>query len=204
MPDSGWTVSKGGKTRSQIAKEREARPEIKALRRAQMIARNADPAYKAKLRQIGAARKGVALGSFSLSHRIALSAPFSARVFSEVEAAWIGAFIEADGCAGVYRKKLSIQVTQKETEPISALLRATGVGGVNYDTRREIFCWTVNTQANAYYIARRCTPYSEKLQRALAKLPDDQRRICMVLCKRLSKKGCDYDTARAEDAKVRG
>ena len=155
MPDSGWVVSKDGKTRSQIAKEREARPEIKALRRVEMAKRMADPVYKEKLRQALMSRKGVALGPMSFSHRMALRAPFSTRIFSEIEASWLGAFIEADGSAFIrHGIHPIVVVTQNEVEIISTCLRITQTGSVQLG-KGDCWYWTVAAYENALYIAQR-------------------------------------------------
>ena len=87
---------------------------------------------------------------------------------TEPEAAWVGAFIEADGsvCLSRGRKAAAnIAVTQKDIEPISALLRLTGVGRVYLD-RNRIWQWVVCAQGDVAQIIQRILPYSTKAQAA--------------------------------------
>lgn len=100
---------------------------------------------------------------------IALRA-MAVREFSEVEAAWLGAFIEADGSAFVRDEACSnVLVAQKDVEIISACLRITQVGNVQLD-KGICWRWTVSTHKNALRIAQRCAPYSMKCQRVVAKV----------------------------------
>lgn len=95
---------------------------------------------------------------------------------SPVEQAWVGAFIEADGYAGMVRHDAKygkryprISVTQKDVEPISTLLRFTGTGGVHIQTAKgslgkgPYFMWYVSQNAEALSLAAQCAPYSPKL-----------------------------------------
>ena len=99
-----------------------------------------------------------------------LKQALTVREFSEIEAAWLGAFIEADGSAFVRDKTYpNVLVSQKEVEIISACLRITQVGNVQLD-KGICWRWTVSTYKNAVYVAQRCAPYSMKCQRVVAKV----------------------------------
>ena len=108
--------------------------------------------------------------------------PNQLRAMSDVEAAWVGAFIEADGYAGLIRyyerghgqfyKRLRprIDVTAKNPEDISTLLRLTGTGSVTMRPPTEsalgkgpYLKWSIGSNATAIALASRCAPYSPKL-----------------------------------------
>ena len=108
-------------------------------------------------------------------------APRRVREMSEPERAWVGAFIDADGCVSANNERRfnlrfpwSVSVTQKEVEPISALLRATGAGSVLYTTSRQdyvtrqslgIWQWSLRRMLDVIGLASQCILYSEKLQK---------------------------------------
>lgn len=102
--------------------------------------------------------------------------PAAVREMTEPERAWVGAFIEADGC--VYWRKNHkhkipcITVSQKEVEPISTLLRFTGVGTIS---RHKAGCWLWNVQclADVQRIAEMCADYCPKLQQNLDLRPSE-------------------------------
>jgi len=96
--------------------------------------------------------------------------------------AWVGAFIEADGCVTIVRNckgqriRPLISVAQVEVEPISVLLRATGVGRVHCRARwatnlkihpKGQLVWAVQSLEDAKSLAVQYGPYSTKLQRYL-------------------------------------
>ena len=90
---------------------------------------------------------------------------------SEVERAWVGAFIEADGCAFIRRRpnrtgSIVVSVTQKELDPIATLLRITGAGAIQLH-QGSMWYWTVARMNESKTLARQCAPYSWKLQRVL-------------------------------------
>lgn len=98
-----------------------------------------------------------------------------AREMSEIERAWIGAFLEADGHCGVYNRRggsgtsrhLHLAITQsiKNPEPISAALRLTQVGSVSVSNGQ--MHWQVSALNDVLAIAEQIEPYSEKAQRTL-------------------------------------
>ena len=111
----------------------------------------------------------------------------AARIMSDVEAAWIGAFIEADGSITIYKhcKKcdipyIRIAVTQMDIEPISNLLRLTGVGVVSlkrlpqtsFKSRNtHIWMWGLIANADVRHVLLQIKPFCPKAQTALQNLP---------------------------------
>lgn len=91
--------------------------------------------------------------------------PSQVRTMSDVERAWVGAFIEADGCAFM-RKGPNLNVVQKEIDPLATLLRVTGAGKIQMNSK-GIWAWTVWRANDALDIAKQCAPYSWKLQSLL-------------------------------------
>ncbi len=102
--------------------------------------------------------------------------PRAAREMTEIERAWLGAFIEADGCTFIRRDprltrpKLVINISQKEIDPIATALRITQAGRVQWSPLRPHpqWAWNVYRLNDSLSIARQCAPYSWKLQRVLA------------------------------------
>ena len=116
---------------------------------------------KARLREIREAHPGGARPR-----------PSTVRTMTEIERAWVGAFIEADGCAFVRHQPersdhIVITITQKEIDPIATCLRVTGAGRVHLDMRVNIWFWSVSRLNDARELAIQCAPYSWKLQRVL-------------------------------------
>ena len=103
-----------------------------------------------------------------------------AREFSEVEAAWLGAYIQADGSAFIRKSTIRgdqpiVVVSQNEVEIISACLRITQTGHVQIQhpsrlSRNIGWFWLAGAYNDALYIAQRCAPYSMKCQRLVAGL----------------------------------
>ena len=99
--------------------------------------------------------------------------PSLVRKMTEPERAWLGAFIEADGCAFVRhfsdgrRKRLVLNIGQKIIEPIAVALRITQVGFVQLGSVTEQWAWTVGRMNDVLAVAEQCYPYSWKIQRAL-------------------------------------
>ncbi len=96
--------------------------------------------------------------------------PSTVRTMTEVERAWVGAFIEADGFASVRRRpghtdNILLGVTQVAIEPIALLLRLTGVGSIQWSGR--IWSWIPWAMKDSKAITVQCAPYSWKLQWAL-------------------------------------
>ncbi len=102
--------------------------------------------------------------------------PCSVREMSTIEAAWMGAMIDGEGCIlrqqqrGFDYTRLSMGNT--EPELVSAFLRATGVGCIIMGQQkkahhRPFFNWTVNRQNDVFEIIRQCRPFSIKCQQAL-------------------------------------
>jgi hypothetical protein len=104
--------------------------------------------------------------------------PVSLRVMTEVEAAWVGAMIEAEGSIYLHpqynQQRMRIDVCNTDPEIISALLRLTGIGSVYVDMPRDTrlgtkpaYHWLVHQYLNAGALARRIAAYSPKAQRLL-------------------------------------
>lgn len=101
----------------------------------------------------------------------------TAKEMTEIERAWVGAFIEADGTvfattqASGRTRRFTIGAVQLEIDPIATLLRVTGVGSVsrvrNGEGRNPVWRWIVGAYEDALSIAEQCAPYSWKLQRIL-------------------------------------
>jgi hypothetical protein len=104
------------------------------------------------------------------------------RLMTEAEAAWVGAFIEADGSvAQKPNGDWTLNVSQQNVEIMSALFRITHVGSIHLrypegsqhlglTARRDLWTWQVQTQIEVQDIATRCQSYSEKLQKVLCGL----------------------------------
>ena len=113
--------------------------------------------------------------------------PSSVRTMTEVERAWVGAFVEADGSAFIVRRSgcspsPRVYASQREVDPIATLLRVTGVGSIQWWKEKpsvrfqsfgrgsrtyEIWRWTVGRRNDALDILRQCAPYSWKFQTVL-------------------------------------
>ena len=206
-------MTKDGRTRSEIAREREARPEVKAARSANSKRLWENEDFRALMNAVSRARKGVPTGGFTFAHRLALTHPLRARTLSLVERAWLGAFIEADGSAFLkvqgFQTHLWLHITQKIIEPIAVALRITQAGSVSYkkarDSAPEGWAWGIYSRLDALWIGIQCAPYSWKIQGALQQLKEKMgAEIWSAWCRRLPAKGCDYDEMRTEDAKARG
>lgn len=97
-----------------------------------------------------------------------------------VEAAWVGAMIEAEGSVVIRTStapgrsgyhELKVVVGNTDPEIISALLRLVGAGTVCVKTfskqwqRKMCFSWQVQAREDVREIARQCAPFSMKLQK---------------------------------------
>ncbi len=90
---------------------------------------------------------------------------------NEIERAWLGAFIEADGSAyltGHLGTILRLVIAQVGIEPIETALRITQTGTVMWDRKRLMWFWVLAANADAVDVAEQCAPYSWKIQRALS------------------------------------
>jgi len=96
------------------------------------------------------------------------------REMSPVEAAWIGAMIEAEGSV-IFRPQHSghlakISMTNCDPEVLSAMLRVTGAGHlypapVHRWGRKPVFHWGISAWNEVKDIVRQCAAYSMKLQK---------------------------------------
>lgn len=106
------------------------------------------------------------------------------RNMSEVEAAWVGAMIEAEGAVTYVngnqgkRDYWMIQVANCDVEIISALLRATGMGRVcltfsklKNPRYQPQWRWAVAKIEDVQELARRLWPYSGKMQKITGRYP---------------------------------
>lgn len=98
------------------------------------------------------------------------------RDMSEVECAYIGALVDGEGCVCQTRDKYrywQVRVGNTDPELISVLLRATGAGCVYGQAKnsawgtKPISVWQLAKQNDVLCLARRCAPFSFKLQRIL-------------------------------------
>lgn len=99
------------------------------------------------------------------------------RKMSTVEAAYVGAMIDGEGCIRAQKPGASygIDLTNSDLEIISALIRATGIGTVyaHGQNRRAphwklCWAWRAHRKEDALDIARQCAPFSTKCQKLLA------------------------------------
>lgn len=101
--------------------------------------------------------------------------PSQVRQMTPIEAAWVGAMIEGEGCISISRShsdtydNYHLIVGNNSLEVISAMLRATGTGNVYLRANGRLFTWEVGRINSIYDIARQIAPYSEKAQRLLAR-----------------------------------
>ena len=96
-----------------------------------------------------------------------------------IEAAWVGAMIEGEGCVWRSKDRASrfwkISVVNTEVEVISGLIRATGVGNVyelhpaGYAKPHYLASWTwaVYKRNDVLSLVNQCFSYSTKLQKIL-------------------------------------
>jgi len=105
--------------------------------------------------------------------------PVTLRTMSDVETAYVGAMIEAEG--GFYVKSRNktggeawiAQCNNTEVEIVSAILRATRVGGIclaHHGPGRPVWRWQVQAMENVRELARRVSPFSVKAQQFLARI----------------------------------
>ncbi len=107
--------------------------------------------------------------------------PRRCRNMAPIERAWLGAFIEADGSAGVAIHKWpprkcvysypQIMITQRGVDPIATALRVTQCGSVSFSSQGQ-WVWTPSSIADTLAVARQCAPYSWKLQKLLSIVAD--------------------------------
>ena len=99
--------------------------------------------------------------------------PSRLRNVSEVEAAYLGALLDGEGCitntSGGHRQ---LRVGNTDLELISACLRATGIGNVSLQKPRELqklnlWRWEVGRAQEVEDLCHRLALYSFKAQREL-------------------------------------
>lgn len=99
----------------------------------------------------------------------------SLRKLTDLEAAWLGAFVEADGCVFVrtftdgQQPKPHVVISQREVAPVATALRLTQVGYVQYQTHypNPMWVWTVSRLNDAHALLVQLAPYSWKVQNLL-------------------------------------
>jgi len=100
--------------------------------------------------------------------------PCSVREMSDVEAAWVGAIIEGEGCVYYHKNheadagRWRLTVANTDLEIISALLRLTGVGHVTRQTKgtqKDVWYWSVNRVNDVAAIAAQCQLFCWKLRK---------------------------------------
>jgi len=105
----------------------------------------------------------------------ALARPASALQMEDVEAAWVGAFIEGEGCVrrgGGNRRMPQMVVGSTSVESISTLLRLTGTGRVHYNPQagknKPFWKWVVSRRNDFLKIAYQISPYLTDKREELA------------------------------------
>ena len=108
--------------------------------------------------------------------------PRKCRQMTPVECAWLGAFIEADGCASLVtnrwppQKKTytypQLRITQKIVDPIAVALRITQCGFVSLSNDQWV--WAPSSMADTLAVANQCAPYSWKIQKMLREWKHEQ------------------------------
>ena len=103
--------------------------------------------------------------------------PNACRQMSVVEAAWIGAMLEAEGCCIWYDNNGSrtVRATIVNTDPeiMSACLRLTQTGrvtGLLRERHRLCFHWNLNPWNSVQSFLGQVAPYSMKAQVALKEM----------------------------------
>lgn len=194
-----WLITKNGRTRSEIAREREARPEVKLQRKQRMLEQWKDKKYRQNQINIRLGKntllKGVPL---SEEHINSLRSPRELKNLTIEQRAWLGAFVEADGYINkrlqhTKRKLVEIGVHQLNIEPISAILRITGTGTVSWDKRSGVFKWQIARRNDVVPLLEMLFPYSEKAQEAYK-----------YLCKTLDSGVVDFKTIFEKDSELWG
>ncbi len=96
------------------------------------------------------------------------------REMSDIEAAYIGALVDTDGCVPhVSERYWYVFFDNTEIELVANVLRITGVGRVHYRPReryKDMWCWGVCRKRDVMALMQRLRPYSLKIQRALEKI----------------------------------
>lgn len=110
--------------------------------------------------------------------------PATARDMSEVERAWVGAMLEGEGSTFIhpdYRDSRPsftphIGIGNTEIEVISAIVRATGLGGVSSREKgsslgsKRMWVWQTNAWNDVLALLPQLLPYSTKAQKLWAVL----------------------------------
>jgi hypothetical protein len=96
---------------------------------------------------------------------------------TKVEAAWVGAAIDAEGNVNWHTtargtRRFGFELVNTSVEFISALIRATGIGTVYgkppaTPKHHFAFSWRVHRKADALDLAKQISAFSEKAQRLL-------------------------------------
>ncbi|KKN19513.1 hypothetical protein LCGC14_0945000 [marine sediment metagenome] len=102
---------------------------------------------------------------------------------TEVEKAWIGAMLQADGCVSRFGeqgrgyKYWRFTFTNTDIELVSTVLRLTGMGGVSYHPppplrpdgypRSEWWTWELANQPKVNQLAQDLAPYCTKARKVL-------------------------------------
>jgi len=94
----------------------------------------------------------------------------SLRAMSAVEAAYVGALVDTDGCVDCSSGYWHIQFANNEVELVAAPLRLTGVGRIQYRRRTGSWEWKVGRINDVRALMEQLQPFSLKIQRALAKI----------------------------------
>ena len=98
--------------------------------------------------------------------------PNEAKEMAAVEAAYVGAMLDAEGSVSFKGFCASFTICNTEIELISAILRATGTGGVYYkaakDHVKEAWTWAAGRRNTLDNLAVQLAPYSLKAQKYIA------------------------------------
>lgn len=97
--------------------------------------------------------------------------PASIREMAEIERAWLGAMVEAEGSVGFYNTNgrhghWRVTIANKDPEVISAALRLTRIGSV-CPRPSGVLYWVVDRRNDVRLLAEQLAPYCMKVRRIL-------------------------------------
>ena len=100
--------------------------------------------------------------------------PTQVREMETIEAAWVGAMIEAEGCLGMVGTHPGIAVGSTSVETIATLLRLTGVGRVHHGAAAScnfpMWYWTIGVRNDILRLGPQILPFLTDKQDRLSDL----------------------------------
>ena len=105
--------------------------------------------------------------------------PCQVRQMSPVEAAYVGAMVDAEGTVRIKDGYWQVNFPNTEVEYVSAVVRATGIGSVYCrdltgrassnprftPSTKLLWIWATTRKADVEELARQLSPYSTKMQK---------------------------------------